>query len=179
MLSRSDACEDRNAAERGCPFCRAGSNRPGRPASHRRTGLMSTTGVLSIASMGPMRRRGPSMARTVTGWRPQRVRSVRRTRREHAREPAPLVASRVDLANVSPPGLRQNRIRLVRRRPMPLSRAHPARRSEVAGPTQGQSAASGDRPRHPETEDVGVGPIGVGRIVSEVAGQWRQSGGAM
>ena len=55
----------------------------------------------------------------------------------------------------------------------------PRRRSEVAGPTQGQSAASGSRPRHSETVDVGVGPNGAGRIAWGVAGQWRQSGRAM
>ncbi len=54
-----------------------------------------------------------------------------------------------------------------------------ARTSEVAGPTQGQSAASDYRPRHPETVDVGVGPNGAGRIAWGVAGQWRQSGRAM
>jgi hypothetical protein len=37
---------------------------------YRSAGLMSTTSVPSIASMGPMRMRRPSMARTVTGWRP-------------------------------------------------------------------------------------------------------------
>src|SRR6266849_9028771 len=37
---------------------------------HFSTGLMSTTGVPSMASIAPMRRRLPSIDRTVTGWRP-------------------------------------------------------------------------------------------------------------
>jgi len=44
---------------------------------------------------------------------------------------------------------------------------------------QGQSAASGDRLRHPETGEIGVGPIGAGRIVWGLAGQCRQAGRAM
>ena len=36
----------------------------------KRAGLMSTTGVPSMASMGPMRRRCFSILRTVTRWRP-------------------------------------------------------------------------------------------------------------
>ena len=35
------------------------------------TGLMSTTGVPSIASMGPIRSRFPSISFTTTGWRPR------------------------------------------------------------------------------------------------------------
>src|SRR5207247_8630872 len=34
------------------------------------TGLMSTTGVPSMASMGPILRRLPAIDRTVTRWRP-------------------------------------------------------------------------------------------------------------
>ena len=40
------------------------------PVLYVSTGLMSTTGVPSMASRGPTCRRFPSIARTVTVWRP-------------------------------------------------------------------------------------------------------------
>lgn len=50
---------------------RAESGGDGRYAGRRRSiGLMSTTGVPSTASIGPIRRRFPAIRFTVTGWRP-------------------------------------------------------------------------------------------------------------
>ena len=67
------------------PASRRDKRQPrGRPSAHGRriatnvplqhnTGLMSTTGVPSMASMGPTRRRFPSISRTVDGMKAKRI----------------------------------------------------------------------------------------------------------
>jgi hypothetical protein len=70
-----------------------------------------------------------------------------------------------------------------KRHPPLLTTAHAlvtsARRQKIggSGSEAGQSAASGYRPCHTETVDVGGGPIGSGRKDrGGLAGQWRQAG---
>ena len=66
---------------------------------------MSTTGVPSIASIGPMRRRDPSTERTITAWSPNAVRPVGRPRRKDACELPPPVAARTHPQDVATPAM--------------------------------------------------------------------------